>query len=70
MTPRSLLTKRGLAVADRTEPGGEVRPGSCEWCNGPHEGGETVSNSGYWWHHDCAEDELHVLEEALEASRG
>lgn len=48
-----------------TEP---IRDGRCQWCNGSAEGDDSTlvfTARGYWWHRDCAEDNLTELEEAL-----
>jgi hypothetical protein len=45
----------------------ETRSGRCEWCNGPDEGGKTVASSGYWWHRECAEEELPELQAAIDS---
>lgn len=42
------------------------RSGFCHWCRSTDDGGETVASSyGYWWHRDCAEENLAQLAEAL-----
>lgn len=56
-----------MTSGDRVDAASQpARDGRCQWCNGPDEAGDTVSSSrGYWWHRECAQDELIELEEAL-----
>jgi hypothetical protein len=44
-----------------------TRDGRCQWCRQTDEGGKTVATAtGYWWHLDCAEDNLNQLQEAID----